>query len=82
ALGEALRTQLSRLPEMPRSQELDRDIIQLRVERLGYEDMLENQDTFLFLFVTLSIVGFSLRTRKHYNAFLERVSNRIGKVTQ
>ncbi|WP_163367084.1 hypothetical protein, partial [Escherichia coli] len=25
---------------------------------------------------------FSLRTRKHYNAFLERVSNRIGKVTQ
>lgn len=199
ALGEALRTQLSRLPEMPRSQELDRDIIQLRVERLGYEDMLENlnkiqppeqtandgklpeaqqyifdsliqarhellnsllsgydsqileltklkvattqladalketkdatnrymfwvadispikfnypvllikditrllsldtfsqlghaavnmlknQDTFIYLFVTLSIVGFSLRTRKHYNAFLERVSNRIGKVTQ
>ncbi|QAV23324.1 miniconductance mechanosensitive channel MscM [Proteus hauseri] len=199
ALGEALRTQLARLPEMPRSQELDRDIIQLRVERLGYEDMLENlnkvqppeqatngaklpeaqqyifdsliqarhellnsllsgydtqileltklkvattqlsdalretkdatnrymfwvadvspikfnypvllikditrllsldtfsqlghaainmlknQDTFLYLFVTLSIVGFSIRTRKHYNAFLERVSNRIGKVTQ
>ncbi|MDK7224967.1 miniconductance mechanosensitive channel MscM, partial [Proteus mirabilis] len=42
ALGEALRTQLARLPEMPRSQELDRDIVQLRVERLGYEEMLEN----------------------------------------
>lgn len=198
ALGEALRTQLARLPEMPRSQELDRDIVQLRVERLGYEEMLENlgkiqppetadgsklpeaqqyifdsliqarqellnsllsgydsqileltklkvattqladalketkdatnrymfwvadispiklnypvllikditrllsldtfsqlghaavnmlknQDTFIYLLVTLSIVGFSLRTRKHYNAFLERVSNRIGKVTQ
>ncbi len=196
ALGEALRTQLARLPEMPRSQELDRDIVQLRVERLGYEEMLENlgkiqppetadgsklpeaqqyifdsliqarqellnsllsgydsqileltklkvattqladalketkdatnrymfwvadispiklnypvllikditrllsldtfsqlghaavnmlknQDTFIYLLVTLSIVGFSLRTRKHYNAFLERVSNRIGKV--
>ncbi|HAU5561236.1 miniconductance mechanosensitive channel MscM [Proteus mirabilis] len=198
ALGEALRTQLARLPEMPHSQELDRDIVQLRVERLGYEEMLENlgkiqppetadgsklpeaqqyifdsliqarqellnsllsgydsqileltklkvattqladalketkdatnrymfwvadispiklnypvllikditrllsldtfsqlghaavnmlknQDTFIYLLVTLSIVGFSLRTRKHYNAFLERVSNRIGKVTQ
>lgn len=44
--------------------------------------MLKNQDTFIYLLVTLSIVGFSLRTRKHYNAFLEEVSNRIGKVTQ
>ena len=40
-LGEALRSQLSRLPEMPKSQQLDREMADLRVQRLSYEDMLE-----------------------------------------
>ncbi len=42
ALGETLRAQVARLPEMPKSQQLDRDMAQLRVQRLQYEDMLEN----------------------------------------
>lgn len=41
ALGETLRAQVARLPEMPKSQQLDRDMAQLRVQRLQYEDMLE-----------------------------------------
>ncbi|OBU09430.1 miniconductance mechanosensitive channel MscM [Morganella psychrotolerans] len=41
ALGEALRAQLSRLPEMPKQQKLDKDITDLRVERLKYENMLD-----------------------------------------
>lgn len=40
-LGEALRTQLSRLPEIPKSQQLNRDMADLRVQRLNYEDMLD-----------------------------------------
>ncbi|MDD9340742.1 MAG: miniconductance mechanosensitive channel MscM [Providencia heimbachae] len=40
-LGEALRSQLSRLPEMPKSQQLDREMADLRVQRLNYEDTLE-----------------------------------------
>ncbi|CAG9431830.1 miniconductance mechanosensitive channel MscM [Providencia alcalifaciens] len=40
-LGEALRTQLSRLPDIPKSQQLDREMADLRVQRLNYEDMLE-----------------------------------------
>ena len=41
ALGETLRAQVARLPEVPKSQQLDRDMAQLRVQRLLYEDMLE-----------------------------------------
>nr|WP_217277137.1 miniconductance mechanosensitive channel MscM [Photorhabdus heterorhabditis] len=40
-LGEALRTQLARLPDMSKPQQLDRNIIKFRVDRLKYEDMLE-----------------------------------------
>lgn len=40
-LGEALRTQLSRLPEMPKNQQINRDMADLRVQRLNYEDMLD-----------------------------------------
>lgn len=43
ALGETLRAQVARLPEIPKSQQLDRDMAQLRVQRLYYEDMLEKQ---------------------------------------
>lgn len=41
ALGETLRTQVARLPEVPKSQQLDRDMAQLRVQRLQYDDRLE-----------------------------------------
>ncbi|AWC93514.1 miniconductance mechanosensitive channel MscM [Morganella morganii] len=41
ALGEALRAQLSRLPDMPKPQQLDKEITDLRVERLKYENMLD-----------------------------------------
>ncbi len=40
-LGEALRTQLSRLPDIPKSQQLDREMADLRVQRLNYEDSLD-----------------------------------------
>ncbi|CNE76901.1 potassium efflux system KefA protein%3B Small-conductance mechanosensitive channel [Yersinia nurmii] len=43
ALGETLRAHVARLPEMPKSQQLDRDMAQLRVQRLTYEGMLEQQ---------------------------------------
>ncbi|MFP1724450.1 miniconductance mechanosensitive channel MscM [Lonsdalea quercina] len=40
ALGETLRAQVARLPEMPKPQLLDGDMTQLRVQRLQYEDTL------------------------------------------
>ena len=42
-LGEALRAQVSRLPEMPKPQQLDTEMAQLRVHRLRYEDLLNKQ---------------------------------------
>lgn len=42
-LGEALRAQVARLPEMPKSQQIDNDMGQLRVQRLYYEELLERQ---------------------------------------
>ncbi|SQA97790.1 putative mechanosensitive channel protein [Cedecea neteri] len=38
--GEALRAQVARLPDMPKPQQLDTELAQLRVERLHYEDLL------------------------------------------
>lgn len=197
-LGDALRTQLSRLPEIPKSQQLSRDMADIRVQRLKYEEMfdklskaeiaiedsennlspaqaqvyasliktrkellsalisgfdtetleltklnvatsqlvdalkevkdasrrylfwvadappvslnypvllitditqllsldtlsqltnalkvmLTTQDTFLYLLGSIILVIFSVSTRKHYQAFLDRASLRIGKVTQ
>ncbi|MEW5290636.1 miniconductance mechanosensitive channel MscM [Erwinia papayae] len=46
-LGEALRAQVARLPEMPKSQQLDSEMGQLRVQRLHYEDLLERQQQLL-----------------------------------
>lgn len=40
ALGEMLRAQVSSLPDIPKSQQLDSDMAQLRVIRLRYEDMM------------------------------------------
>ncbi|MFG1173210.1 miniconductance mechanosensitive channel MscM [Erwiniaceae bacterium CAU 1747] len=44
-LGEALRAQVSRLPDMPKPQQLDNEMAELRVQRLHYEDLLERQQT-------------------------------------
>ncbi|WP_345945695.1 miniconductance mechanosensitive channel MscM [Sodalis sp. dw_96] len=40
ALGETLRAQISRLPDLPKPQQLDSDMAQLRVSRLHYEELL------------------------------------------
>ncbi|MBV8042727.1 miniconductance mechanosensitive channel MscM [Pluralibacter sp.] len=42
-LGEALRAQVARLPEIPKPQQLDTEMAQLRVHRLRYEDLLSKQ---------------------------------------
>jgi len=42
-LGETLRAQVARLPEMPKSQQLDNELGQLRVQRLRYEELIERQ---------------------------------------
>ncbi len=41
ALGETLRAQVSRLPDLPKPQQLDSDMAQLRVSRLHYEALLD-----------------------------------------
>jgi len=43
-LGEALRAQVARLPDMPKSQQIDNEMAQLRVQRLRYEDLLQQQE--------------------------------------
>lgn len=40
-LGETLRAQVSTLPEMPKPQQLDNDMAQLRVQRLQFENQLD-----------------------------------------
>ncbi|HEI8867898.1 TPA: miniconductance mechanosensitive channel MscM [Serratia odorifera] len=40
-LGETLRAQVATLPEMPKPQQLDSDMAQLRVQRLQFESQLE-----------------------------------------
>lgn len=42
-LGETLRAQVARLPEMPKPQQLDTELAQIRVQRLHYEDLLNKQ---------------------------------------
>jgi len=42
-LGENLRAQIAKLPDTPKPQQLDNDMAQLRVQRLRYEGMLNQQ---------------------------------------
>ncbi|NMP25903.1 miniconductance mechanosensitive channel MscM [Rahnella sp. SAP-1] len=42
-LAETLRAQVSKLPEMPKPQQLDGEMGELRVQRLHYEDLLGKQ---------------------------------------
>ncbi len=44
-LGEALRAQVARLPDMPKTQQIDSEMGELRVQRLHYESLLEQQQT-------------------------------------
>lgn len=44
--------------------------------------MMTNQETLLPIIAALLFVGFSVSSRRHYHAFLERASSRVGKVTQ
>lgn len=41
-LGETLRAQVAELPEMPKLQQLDGEIVQLRVQRLRFKSQLES----------------------------------------
>lgn len=43
-LGETLRAQVARLPDMPKPQQLDTELAQIRVQRLHYEDLLSKQE--------------------------------------
>ncbi|CAK9886185.1 MAG: Miniconductance mechanosensitive channel MscM [Candidatus Erwinia impunctatus] len=48
-LGEALRAQVARLPDKPKPQQLENDMADLRVQRLHYEDLLEQQNLLLLM---------------------------------
>ncbi|AFA41169.1 putative mechanosensitive channel [Wigglesworthia glossinidia endosymbiont of Glossina morsitans morsitans (Yale colony)] len=39
-LGETLRSQMSKLPEVPKSQQLNTNMVQIRVQRLYFEDLI------------------------------------------
>ncbi|MDU2732071.1 MAG: miniconductance mechanosensitive channel MscM, partial [Mixta calida] len=44
--------------------------------------MVTSRDTVLPILGALLLVGFSVSSRRHYNAFLARAAGRVGKVTQ
>lgn len=44
--------------------------------------MVTSQETLLPLFGALLLVGFSISSRRHYHAFLDRSASKVGKVTQ
>lgn len=44
--------------------------------------MVTSRETLIPIFGALLLVIFSISSRKHYHAFLERASSRVGKVTQ
>ncbi|UAJ66340.1 miniconductance mechanosensitive channel MscM [Candidatus Schneideria nysicola] len=44
--------------------------------------IVTRQETLILIFSALLLIGFSISSRIHYYAFLERSSNRVGKVNQ
>ncbi|WP_408949788.1 miniconductance mechanosensitive channel MscM [Limnobaculum xujianqingii] len=44
--------------------------------------MLTTKESVVLILAALVLVGFGFSSRRHYQAFLERVASRIGKVTQ
>lgn len=85
-LGEALRAQVSRLPEMPKPQQLDTEMAQLRVHRMRYEDLLNKQPQLRQIHQAdgqpltaeqSSILNAQLRTQRELlNSFCYRVAIR------
>ncbi|CAJ0990755.1 miniconductance mechanosensitive channel MscM [Pantoea sp. Nvir] len=61
-LGEALRAQVARLPAMPKPQQIDSEMAQLRVQRLRYEDLLRQQD---ILHKVHQANGFPFTNKQH-----------------
>ncbi|AEW44264.1 putative mechanosensitive channel [Serratia symbiotica str. 'Cinara cedri'] len=47
-LGETLRAQVATLPDIPKPQQLDGDMVQLRVQRLRFENQLDNLSRYHF----------------------------------
>jgi len=90
-LGETLRMQVARLPDMPKSQKLDRDMVQLRVDRLNFEDMLEKQQRITLIqndgsslnLEQQNIVDMQLKTqRKLLNVLLSGYDTEILELTK
>lgn len=44
--------------------------------------MLSTKESIVLILAAMALVAFNISSRRHYQAFLERVSSRIGKVTQ
>ncbi|KLU17388.1 MULTISPECIES: miniconductance mechanosensitive channel MscM [Xenorhabdus] len=92
ALGETLRARVTHIPDMSKSQQIDRDIVELRVERLKYEEMLENlqrpPEQTLPLYHTLmpeqkKVYESLIRTKKELlNSLLSGYDNEILEQTQ
>ncbi|MBD2795512.1 miniconductance mechanosensitive channel MscM [Xenorhabdus sp. 18] len=92
ALGEALRTRVTHIPDMSKSQQIDRDIVELRVERLKYEEILERLqrplEQILPSYHTLTpeqkkVYESLIRTRKELlNSLLSGYDNEILEQTQ
>ncbi|MBE8596507.1 miniconductance mechanosensitive channel MscM [Xenorhabdus sp. BG5] len=92
ALGETLRARVTHIPDMSKSQQIDRDIVELRVERLKYEEMLEQLqqplEQTLPSYHTLTpeqkkVYESLIRTRKELlNSLLSGYDNEILEQTQ
>nr|WP_222941543.1 miniconductance mechanosensitive channel MscM [Xenorhabdus sp. TS4] len=92
ALGETLRARVTHIPDMSKSQQIDRDIVELRVERLKYEEMLEHLqrplEQILPSYHTLTpeqkkVYESLIRTRKELlNSLLSGYDNEILEQTQ
>ncbi|OKP04620.1 miniconductance mechanosensitive channel MscM [Xenorhabdus eapokensis] len=92
ALGETLRARVTHIPDMSKSQQIDRDIVELRVERLKYEEMQEllqrPLEQTLPSYHTLTpeqkkIYESLIRTRKELlNSLLSGYDNEILEQTQ
>ena len=70
ALGETLRQQLLRLPEKPKSQPLDAEIAEAKVQQLNYSNTLNGLDNY----PTLSIPLNNLKSASQYRRLLREQS--------
>lgn len=92
ALGETLRAQIARLPDMPPTQQLDSDMAQLRVNRLYFEDLREKQrqplnitqdDGSPLTAAQQRLLDTHLRTQSHlFNSLLSGYDTQILELTK